>query len=67
MPQFSILEAPYLWRDPQQVRRVLASPMVDEMNAQLVAKRSMRVVGSTYYGKRHVTSGIEGDQHASTT
>ena len=26
VPQFSILEAPYLWRDPQQVRRVLASP-----------------------------------------
>jgi TRAP-type C4-dicarboxylate transport system substrate-binding protein len=27
------------------------------MNTQLVAKRSMRVIGSTYYGKRHVTSG----------
>src|SRR5258706_2446361 len=27
------------------------------MDAQLVAKRSMRVIGSTYYGKRHVTSG----------
>jgi tripartite ATP-independent transporter DctP family solute receptor len=59
VPQFSILEAPYLWRDPQQVRRVLASPLVDDMNAQLVAKRSMRVVGSTYYGKRHVTSGTK--------
>jgi len=57
VPQFSILEAPYLWRDPQQVRRVLGSPLVDDMNAQLVAKRSMRVIGSTYYGKRHVTSG----------
>jgi tripartite ATP-independent transporter DctP family solute receptor len=59
VPQFSILEAPYLWRDPQQVRRVLASPLVDDMNAALVAKRSMRVVGSTYYGKRHVTSGTK--------
>jgi tripartite ATP-independent transporter DctP family solute receptor len=57
VPQFSILEAPYLWRDATQVRRVLASPLVDDMNAALVAKRSMRVVGSTYYGKRHVTSG----------
>jgi len=36
---------------------VLASPIVDEMNAALVSKRSMRVIGSTYYGKRHVTSG----------
>ena len=57
VPQFSILEAPYLWRDPQQVRRVLGSPIVDEMNSMLVSKRSMRVIGSTYYGKRHVTSG----------
>ena len=57
VPQFSILEAPYLWRDPQHVRRVLGSPLADEMNAMLVSKRSMRIIGSTYYGKRHVTSG----------
>src|SRR5438046_8099344 len=47
VPQFSILEAPYLWRDPQHMRRVLASPIVDEMNDTLVAKRQMRVIGST--------------------
>jgi len=57
VPQFSILEAPYLWRDAAQVRRALGSPLVDDMYAQLVAKRTMRVVGSTYYGKRHVTTG----------
>ncbi|MEP6943089.1 MAG: TRAP transporter substrate-binding protein DctP, partial [Betaproteobacteria bacterium] len=57
VPQFSILEAPYIWRDVPQMRRVMNSPIVDEMNAQLVAKRQMRVIGSTYYGKRHVTSG----------
>src|SRR5438552_3038894 len=59
VPQFSILEAPYIWRDPQHVRRVLTSQLMDEMNAMLVAKRSMRVIGSTYYGKRHVTSGTK--------
>ena len=57
VPQFSILEAPYIWRDAAQIRRVLNSPIVDDMNGQLVAKRSMRVIGATYYGKRHVTSG----------
>ncbi len=57
VPPFSILEAPYLWRDPGQIRRAMASPMLDEMNAQLVAKREMRVIGSTYYGTRHMTSG----------
>ena len=57
VPQFSILEAPYIWRDDKHIRRVLNSNLVDDMNAQLVAKRGMRVIGSTYYGKRHVTSG----------
>ncbi|MEP6703150.1 MAG: sialic acid TRAP transporter substrate-binding protein SiaP [Betaproteobacteria bacterium] len=57
VPQFSILEAPYIWRDAAHMRKVLNSNIVDAMNADLVAKRSMRVIGSTYYGKRHVTSG----------
>jgi tripartite ATP-independent transporter DctP family solute receptor len=57
VPQFSILEAPYLWRDDKHMRRVMNSPIMDEMNAQLVPKRQMRVIGATYYGKRHVTSG----------
>ena len=59
VPQFSILEAPYIWRDDKHIRRVLGSSLVDDMNAQLVAKRGMRVIGSTYYGKRHVTSGTK--------
>ena len=59
VPQFSILEAPYLWRDEKQMRRVVASPIMDEMSALLVSKRQMRVVGATYYGKRHVTSGTK--------
>jgi tripartite ATP-independent transporter DctP family solute receptor len=54
---FSILEAPYIWKDPAHIRRALASHIVDEMSAALVAKREMRVIGSTYYGTRHVTSG----------
>ena len=57
VPQFSILEAPYIWRDPQHVRTALSSPLLDEVNKQLVEKRGMRVIGSTYYGRRHLTSG----------
>src|SRR6516165_6860921 len=59
VPQFSILEAPYLWRDAQHMRRACTSPVMDEMSALLVAKRQMRVIGVTYYGKRHVTSGTK--------
>lgn len=54
---FSILEAPYIWKDPAHMRRALSAPLMDDMNAQLAGKRNMRVVGSTYYGTRHVTSG----------
>jgi tripartite ATP-independent transporter DctP family solute receptor len=54
---FSILEAPYIWRDPAHIRRALSAPLMDDMNSQLVAKRDMRLIGSTYYGTRHVTSG----------
>ncbi len=59
VPQFSILEAPYIWRDEKHMRRVMTSPIMDEMSALLVAKRQMRVLGATYYGKRHVTSGTK--------
>jgi tripartite ATP-independent transporter DctP family solute receptor len=55
---FSILEAPYIWRDPAHMRKTLDDPsIVAPMNAALVAKRDMRVIGSTYYGTRHVTTG----------
>ncbi len=57
VPAFSILEAPYIWTGPDHIRRVLGSAIVDPMNAQLVAKRDMRIIGGTYYGTRHVTSG----------
>jgi tripartite ATP-independent transporter DctP family solute receptor len=56
-PPFSILEAPYIWRDAAHLRRALASPVLDDLNKLLVEKRGMRIIGSTYYGKRHVTSG----------
>lgn len=57
VPQISILEAPYLWRNAAHMRRGLASPIVEEMNGPLVSRRSMRSIGATYYGKRHITSG----------
>jgi TRAP-type C4-dicarboxylate transport system substrate-binding protein len=63
VPQFSILEAPYIWRDAQQVRRVLARHLVDDMNAAarrqaLDARRRLDVLRQA---PRHV--GHQGDQH----
>jgi tripartite ATP-independent transporter DctP family solute receptor len=57
VPQFSILEGPYLWRDQPHMRRALSSPLMEEFNKLLVEKRGMRVIGATYYGKRHLTTG----------
>ena len=57
LPQISIIEAPYIWRDAAHMARALSSSLLDELNATLVAKRGMRIVAVTYYGKRHVTTG----------
>ena len=57
LPQISIIEAPYIWKDAAQMARALSSPLMDEFNTTLVAKREMRIVATNYYGKRHVTSG----------
>ncbi|WP_342359252.1 sialic acid TRAP transporter substrate-binding protein SiaP [Terrarubrum flagellatum] len=56
-PQISIIEAPYIWKDADHMARALNSPVMDELNKVLVEKRGMRVIGVTYYGKRHMTSG----------
>lgn len=55
----SILEAPYIWRDPAHMRKVMSSSLVDEFNVALTEKRGMRIIGATYYGKRHLTSGTK--------
>ena len=57
LPQISIIEAPYIWRDIQHMRNALSSPLMEELSTLLVAKRGMRLIGVTYYGKRHLTSG----------
>jgi TRAP-type C4-dicarboxylate transport system substrate-binding protein len=54
---FSILEAPYLWRDVAHMRRAMAAPLMDGMINQLIRERDMRMIGSTYYGTRQLTSG----------
>ncbi len=53
----SILEAPYIWKDNAHLDRVMKSPLLGEWNAQLVAKRGMRILAVDYYGKRHLTAG----------
>jgi len=56
-PTLSIIEAPYVWRDAAHMAKALASPLLDEFNATLVPRRGLRIVGATYYGLRHLTTG----------
>jgi TRAP-type transport system periplasmic protein len=56
LPQISLIEAPYLWRDAGHMAKALASGILDDMNTMLSQKRGMRMLAPTYYGKRHLTT-----------
>jgi tripartite ATP-independent transporter DctP family solute receptor len=57
LPQLSVIEAPYLWRDAAHMAKAAATPLYGKLNDDLVAKRGMRMLNITYYGKRHLTTG----------
>lgn len=56
VPSISIVEAPYIWRDADHLVKAMNGPIGEEMNKQLVEKRGMRILGTTYYGTRHLTT-----------
>jgi tripartite ATP-independent transporter DctP family solute receptor len=57
LPQLSVIEAPYLWRDAAHMAKVGMSDVFKAMNEDLVKKRGIRMLSVTYYGKRHITTG----------
>ncbi|MCX7323277.1 MAG: sialic acid TRAP transporter substrate-binding protein SiaP [Hyphomicrobiales bacterium] len=57
LPQLSLIEAPYLWRDAAHLAKVTATPVFAKMNEDLASRRNMRMLNVTYYGKRHLTTG----------
>jgi TRAP-type transport system periplasmic protein len=59
LPQLSVIEAPYLWRDAAHMAKVAKAPLFAQMNDDLVKKRGIRMVAVTYYGKRHLTTGAK--------
>jgi tripartite ATP-independent transporter DctP family solute receptor len=56
VPSISVVEAPYIWRDAAHLTKAMNGPIGEEMNKQLVAARGMRILGTTYYGTRHLTT-----------
>lgn len=57
LPQLSVLEAPYLWRDASHLSKVAGIPFYAKLNDDLSARRGMRMLNVIYYGKRHLTTG----------
>jgi tripartite ATP-independent transporter DctP family solute receptor len=57
LPQLSVIEAPYLWRDAAHMAKAAGTPLYAKLNDDLVSKRGMRMLNLTYYGKRHLTTG----------
>ena len=56
VPSISIVEAPYVWRDDVHLTKVMSGPVGQDLNKQLVEKRGMRILGTTYYGVRQLTT-----------
>ena len=56
VPAISVVESPYVWRDGDHLVKAMAGPVGKAFNDELVAKRGMRILGTTYYGTRHLTT-----------
>jgi tripartite ATP-independent transporter DctP family solute receptor len=56
VPSISVIEAPYVWRDAAHLTKVMSGPIGEDLNKQLVEKRGMRILGTTYYGVRQLTT-----------
>ena len=56
VPALGVVEAPYVWRYAAHLLKVMNGPIGQDLSRQLVEKRGMRVLGTTYYGVRHVTT-----------
>lgn len=52
----SVIEAPYVWRDAAHLTKVMSGPVGQDLNKQLIEKRGMRILGTTYYGVRQLTT-----------
>jgi tripartite ATP-independent transporter DctP family solute receptor len=56
VPSISVVEAPYVWRDAAHLQKAMNGPIGQKFNETLVKARGMRILGTTYYGTRHITT-----------
>jgi tripartite ATP-independent transporter DctP family solute receptor len=56
VPAIGVTEAPYVWRDAAHLVKTMDGPIGEEFNKQLIEKRGIRILGTTYYGSRQLTT-----------
>jgi tripartite ATP-independent transporter DctP family solute receptor len=54
-PLFALLEAPFLYRDREHIKKVMASPVVADLGEALI-KKGLRMVGFYENGFRNITN-----------
>jgi tripartite ATP-independent transporter DctP family solute receptor len=57
LPLLSVLEAPYIWRDAAHLAKLRSSPLMFRISEAAIATSSMQLLGVSYYGRRHLTTG----------
>jgi tripartite ATP-independent transporter DctP family solute receptor len=56
VPEFSIFDAPYMFRDLDHLRRVAFGSIGQELGRRLVERAGVRILYYTYFGARHLTT-----------
>ena len=56
LPELSLFDAPYLFRDLEHVRRATRGPIARELGRRLVEKAGVRILYFQYFGVRHLTT-----------
>ena len=56
VPSIGIMESSYVWRDADHLVKTMNGPIGQEFNQMLIDKAGIRILGTTYYGARHLTT-----------
>lgn len=62
VPDIAVFNAPFIYKNAEQALAATnpaVSPVVQELNKQLVEKGGLRIIGRIYRGARHISSNFE--------
>ncbi len=65
VPSIGIMESSYVWRNADHLVKTMDGPIGQEFNQKLIDKAGIRILGTTYYGSRHLTTTNREVRHVS--